>query len=651
MIAQARKEYHNNAHDSARDTLNTSGQAITRLLGYESQLETWKSEGYDVRPLEQLKNADLSQIASAFQKFDQQILEHQAREQQKERAEYLVTQATNLFSRLKLDGAIIPITLDSLNRIFGEQKYPEAIAASDGIIAELIQIRGAFDKASAMKSSVTDAGALSLYNSGHYKEFIQAAEQLQEASLKLARLKEKGIELIGEIGRFAVIPADLRSKFEEIHEAKDLSALESTVSELELFRNTAKPDIEAGLDNPAFSSGLWVLTRVILKNSGSAHATDVLIALSDEFQTKGIKPVSVSAGSTTPVEFTLMPKNAGRILLEISMTFKDLRGWDYQKTQELWIDVTEKGGSALSPAPAGEHRPLPPLTSTPPKIIRAFEFYAGYIRVKISVKNPTPLAIHDVILEPGYDHAILYLERHEPDKYPFENDKIILGTINPGNDRTVSLYLEPTICAKEGTDIHCHIRYKDAQGKPGSLDMEPLQVQVVCPILETQDAVNIGSLKQLIETLPVHDSKIFSVPGNIDAQTQLKLFQGIIQLHDIRHTSTLRRANNFESWYYGRTKVMRKEMVIKLAILKDMGMVEITAYCSDPKDLTGLLAEINRHVTDEIAKRNHIQNIINVTIKDSVIVRSNLLNSCDINGTCSGDVTIVDSVVTNSNIG
>ena len=215
----------------------------------------------------------------------------------------------------------------------------------------------------------------------------------------------------------------------------------------------------------------------------------------------------------------------------------------------------------------------------------------------------------------------------------------------------MSLYLEPTICAKEGTDVQCHVRYKDAQGKPGSIDMEPLRIQVVCPIFETKEPVNIGSLKQLIESLPSRDTKVFSVPRNLDAPTQLKIFQSVIQLHDIRHISTLRRAKNFESWYYGRTKVSQKDMVIKLGVVKDMDMVEITAYSHDPKDLTGLLAEINRHVTEEVSKRGNVQKIFNVTIKDSVVQRTNLMSFCDAEGKCSGDVTIEDSVVMRSNIG
>jgi tetratricopeptide (TPR) repeat protein/CBS domain-containing protein len=289
--------------------------------------------------------------------------------------------------------------------------------------------------------------------------------------------------------------------------------------------------------------------------------------------------------------------------------------------------------------------------SVPVAVVREYEFYAGHIRLKISVKNLTPLTIHDVKLYPDLDHAILYLERHEPEEYLLENDRLDLGSINPNNNRTVNLYLEPIICAKEGTDVYCHVRFKDAKGKPGSLDMEPLTIKVVCPIFETKGPVNIGMLKQLIESLPSRETKIFSISKDLDSLTQLKLFQSVIQLHDIRLVSTLRRLNNFESWYYGKTKVTQNDVVIKLGILKDRDMVEITVHSYDPKDLTGLLAEISRHVTEELSLRGNVKKIFNVKIEGSVIQRSNLMSFCDSEGKCSGDVTIEDSVVMHSNIG
>ena len=142
--------------------------------------------------------------------------------------------------------------------------------------------------------------------------------------------------------------------------------------------------------------------------------------------------------------------------------------------------------------------------------------------MKISVNNISPYTIHDVFLYLDIDEKILYLERHEPE-YPLRKGKIDLGNINPQNDRTVSLYLEPLICAKGGTDINCHVMYKDAQGKPGFIDMQPLKIQVVCPIFETKDPINVGMLKALIEELPKTDTKSLSIPHSIDGKKMIAL--------------------------------------------------------------------------------------------------------------------------------
>jgi tetratricopeptide (TPR) repeat protein len=284
-----------------------------------------------------------------------------------------------------------------------------------------------------------------------------------------------------------------------------------------------------------------------------------------------------------------------------------------------------------------------------PKVIRAFEYYAGSIRVKVSVKNPSLFTIHDVFLDIETDEKILLLEHHEPE-YQLRKGKIELGNINPQNDRTVSLYLEPLICAKEGTDINCHVIYKDAEGKPGSIEMQPLRIQAVCPIFETKEPINVGMLKGLIEELPKTDTKILLVPRSINGNTIVTLCRGSLQSHDIQHISTLIRESVTELWYYGRTKVTLKDIVIKLGIVKDRDCVEITAWSNDSKDLTGLLAELSRNITEDLSKWGNVQKIFNVTIKDSIVQRTNLMSFCDAEGKCSGDVTIADSVVMGSNI-
>jgi len=73
------------------------------------------------------------------------------------------------------------------------------------------------------------------------------------------------------------------------------------------------------------------------------------------------------------------------------------------------------------------------------------------------------------------------------------------------------------------------------------------------------------------------------------------------------------------------------------------------------KPQNGLLAEFGRElllaIEDKITGINNVNQVINVSIKDSIIQRSNLLSYCDIDGKCTGDVVVEDSIVRRSDIG
>lgn len=290
-------------------------------------------------------------------------------------------------------------------------------------------------------------------------------------------------------------------------------------------------------------------------------------------------------------------------------------------------------------------------TPIKPILIRESEFFGGCIRVKISVKNLSSLAFLDVSLELESDENILHCDRCEPE-YPEKKGKIILGNINPGTDRTIAFYLDPLICAKEGTDINCRVSYKDASGRPDSVQMETLKIKVVCPIFCTEQEINIGRLKELIAELRFHDSKVYIFPKKVELLELLRSCRDVIQLHDVRHIKTFKTMDEktYESWYYGKTKVTKKDLVIKCAIRKDTESIEIFVSGDDPRDITGLLSEIGRNLMKEFDKIGQVQPIFNIVVKNSMLKGSNLLSFCDMNGICGGNVVIEDSFVDGSNV-
>lgn len=231
-----------------------------------------------------------------------------------------------------------------------------------------------------------------------------------------------------------------------------------------------------------------------------------------------------------------------------------------------------------------------------------------------------------------------------------------LGTINPDTGKTVSFYLDPMTCTKAGTDINCRMDYRDAYGKPDSIRMESKKVEVVCPIFSTESDINPGMLKGFIENLPYHDSKIYQIPQGLQTNKLRDICRETIQMHDVRHIRTLRTKDDktCETWYYGKTKVDKSNIVINACINEETKSIEIFAATPAPESLTGLLAELGHNLTKKIkeAGKKPAQ-VVNVSMKDVIIQRSpNLLNLCDMNGVCKEENIIVeDSVIQRSSIG
>ena len=286
-------------------------------------------------------------------------------------------------------------------------------------------------------------------------------------------------------------------------------------------------------------------------------------------------------------------------------------------------------------------------------ISRETEFYQGYIRLKMSISNLSSLVINDVALDFDYNEDLLRMDV-EYQTYGIKNGKIILGNIASTSSTSVVVYFDPMMCSK-GTDINCQINYKDAKGQPQTTHMKPKQISVVCPIMETESDINIGRLKEFIEKLPYRDSKVYQIQNGFDIDVLKNISREIVQKHDVKHIRTLftKDGNTCEIWYYGKTKVHGHDIVIKITILSETKSIELFAATETVESLAGLLAEVGRELKGAIESKvtGNVQQVINVSIKDSIVQRSNLLSHCDIDGNCSGDVVIEDSIVQRSNIG
>jgi formylglycine-generating enzyme required for sulfatase activity len=290
------------------------------------------------------------------------------------------------------------------------------------------------------------------------------------------------------------------------------------------------------------------------------------------------------------------------------------------------------------------------VVDNPLRITRETEFYQGYIRFKLSVSNESPHLLGDISLDFIFDENLLHIAGH--DNYTLKNGKFILGNISGGKSRSITILFEPLTCAK-AADIRCQVNFTDHRGSMSSFFMKPKEISVICPIMKTESDINIGRLKGFIENLQSRDSRLYKLQNNIDLKELATLAREVIERHDVRHLRTLYTLDGktLEIWYYGRTKVNRDDIIISFSALAEDRTIELFAATQNAGVLTGLLAELGRDLKQTIESgANENGRVINFTIRDSVVQRSNLLDMCEIDGTCDVNVVIEDSVVQRSNI-
>ncbi|MCX6690883.1 MAG: serine/threonine-protein kinase, partial [Methanoregula sp.] len=131
-----------------------------------------------------------------------------------------------------------------------------------------------------------------------------------------------------------------------------------------------KPELTLSLDRTQLSAERWHKLGITLTNTGLADVENVAFAFSSEFETKGIKPISVKAGQSSRTDIRILPKNAGNILLDVTLTYKDLKGMEYKKVQEIPVDVVEKGTTTSPPSetPASPVSQFTPRPLTPKQL-------------------------------------------------------------------------------------------------------------------------------------------------------------------------------------------------------------------------------------------------------------------------------------------
>ncbi|MFA4860239.1 serine/threonine-protein kinase [Methanoregula sp.] len=148
-------------------------------------------------------------------------------------------------------------------------------------------------------------------------------------------LVEKAQQLMKQIPRFGAMPDLPNADVTTYHAA----ALQKTVTSMEKFLETAAPDLTISISPMVLNLATWHKMEIQITNTGKAHAFFVTLSFSNDFETRRIKPVTVSAGSTEIVEIGILPKTQGNIPIEVTLQYKDGNSRNYTIASEFWIDV------------------------------------------------------------------------------------------------------------------------------------------------------------------------------------------------------------------------------------------------------------------------------------------------------------------------
>jgi hypothetical protein len=353
-----------------------------------------------------------------------------------------------------------------------------------------------------------------------------------------------------------------------------------------------------------FKSGTWGRMELELSNDGKTSACDIEIRISDEIESRKIKPIkTVKPGEHKKIGIGIKPREIGEIPVNVSVTFVDpLTNEMIEFDEDIWID-TERGELGTDAVEErSELKRAPPTAEGEVRVLSEVEAFQGFVRLKVGVKNEMNTVITDAKFDLEYDDNAMRLDYTEPD-FERKGNKVIFGVIHPDEKRTVAFYLDPLICTESHVDGT--LVFKDVYGELKTTAMKRRKAEVVCPILYTPENINTAMLKRMInEELTIHDSKIYEIPPSLDFERAMSICKDTIHAHDLKFVREFVEHDaedpEFESWYYGTTKVKKHKVIIKASTRKKTNTIDLFVACKDKHVITGFLAELGHNFNNKL---------------------------------------------------
>lgn len=235
------------------------------------------------------------------------------------------------------------------------------------------------------------------------------------------------------------------------------------------------------------------------------------------------------------------------------------------------------------------------------RILSGLEFYEGYVRLKVAVINKLDTTITDASLNLTFNRDALRFDRIEP-QLPHEGTTVQMGSVKPGEKKTIAYYLDPIICQESVVD--CTLTFYDFKGEINHVNMKRRPVDIVCPIFYTPQTVNVAMLKRLLGDLQYHDSKIYRIADLPTLKTVFNEAKAVVGAHDVKFVREFTEDMPYEgeAWYYGEVSISDEKMVVRVTAREAQQVLEVFVASGNLATQAGLLAELGNELKARFVK-------------------------------------------------
>jgi len=239
------------------------------------------------------------------------------------------------------------------------------------------------EKVAQNEATACIAKAKEEYKSGKYGDAVKMVSMARRIILSAIYQRQKLVEELRvrlesmETNLLMFHEAQLETKeYEELlGECKDLMrekdypAVKEVLSELEgmaeKLHALMSPDVDIQFDQCNFIANAWSKVMIKAKNIGHGRARKVKISIDGPIDLQG-DPIfeDLQSGAEKSITCPMLPKEAGNLLIKITITMEGAGGTINIKKKEMWIDVAQPASKqAQSVQNIPQMAPMPQVTT------------------------------------------------------------------------------------------------------------------------------------------------------------------------------------------------------------------------------------------------------------------------------------------------